>query len=503
MELNRFRLPLAIALTVVYNLFFWQEKLGINLALFSLLIVGIVLFLNPASRHSRIVWLTAVGTVLTGVLVIFHNSGTAKFAHIASLLVFTGFAHLPSLRSLTHAIAAVWGSYLQSVLSLYEEFQALTEQSASFKRIWNHSRLILFPLVVLTVFFTIFTFANPRFATLSEGLFSWIGTWFTEFSITRFLFLLLGFVISVGLLYNRHLLELIQHESRFPDQLKRARQRHMVPFSPIGLKKEYLTGLMLMALVNGLLLINNVIDIEWIWMGFEVPEGFNLTQFVHEGTYLLILSIFLSMCIMLYYFRNNQHFFKKGGWLHHLSYLWIIQNVVLLISVGIRNYHYIAWHGLAYKRIGVIFFLFLTLVGLITLAYKIRTARSSFYLFRVNSWAVYAVMLMLACVNWDLVITRYNLTQDYPGELDRSFLLKMSDKALPLLVEYQEVFDLRTGTYERENLARRIQAFQDEFESYSWLSWNLADQKAYQYLESAQFEAGLMQTIPQSTSYRP
>ncbi len=234
-----------------------------------------------------------------------------------------------------------------------------------------------------------------------------------------------------------------------------------------------------------MLLANNLIDIDWIWLGFEIPENFSLTQFVHEGTYLLILSILLSMGIMLYFFRENQHFFRPGGWLHRLSYLWILQNVVLLISVGLRNYHYIAYHGLAYKRIGVIFFLLLTGVGLLTLFLKIRHARSPFFLFRVNGWAVYVVMLGLCLVNWDVFIARYNLRQEYPGQLDTSFLLSLSGKALPELVAHREVFTRRAdGFDEGKLLAEKIAHFRTGYESRSWLSWNLADYRAYWSLET-------------------
>jgi hypothetical protein len=207
----------------------------------------------------------------------------------------------------------------------------------------------------------------------------------------------------------------------------------------------------------------------------------------------LILSILLSMGIMLYFFRKNQHFFPRGGWLHRLSYLWILQNGILLISVGLRNYHYIAYHGLAYKRIGVIFFLLLTLIGLFTLFFKIRDARSAFFLFRTNGWAVYVVMLSICLINWDPFIARYNLTRDYPGRIDTEFLLSLSDKALPILVAHRELFTMTPrGNDERQLLAEKIERFRGRYESHSWLSWNRADYRAYRALQSAGFAQSLL-----------
>lgn len=501
MELQRFRLPFAIALTVVYNAFFWQEKMGINLPIFSLLVMGILLFLNPEARDTRYVWLMALGTLLSGLMVVLHNSGTAKLVHLCSLLLFAGFVHLPQLRSAAFALVGILASYLQVGLSLYEELMGFQQEHQGFRKAWTYGRLVLIPLGVLSLFFTLFKLANPRFDALSAELLTWLGSWFADFSFPHFLFILSGFVLATGLIYNRHLNSLAKQEARAPEQLVRQRRKRLRAFSFIGLKKEYLTGLLLVGLVNVLLLINNAIDIDWIWLGFELPENFSLTQFVHEGTYLLILSILLSMGIMLYFFRENQHFFHRGGWLHRLSYLWILQNGILLVSVGLRNYHYIAYHGLAYKRIGVIFFLLLTLVGLLTLFLKIRDAKSAFYLFRVNGWAVYAMMLSLCLINWDPFIARYNLTQDYPGRIDTEFLLSLSDKALPVLMKHRELFTHSPDGYEQQPaLAKKIEHFRTQYESYGWLSWNQADARAYHYLQSVGFEQSL---VPYSSVQTP
>ena len=62
-----------------------------------------------------------------------------------------------------------------------------------------------------------------------------------------------------------------------------------------GLERERRVGILILCHMNGLLLIVNFIDITWIRVGFEAPEGFNLKQFVREGTWLLVLSIVLSV----------------------------------------------------------------------------------------------------------------------------------------------------------------------------------------------------------------
>ena len=65
-------------------------------------------------------------------------------------------------------------------------------------------------------------------------------------------------------------------------------------------------------MVNVLLLVVNIIDINWLWIDFNPKSIDNLSQLVHEGTYVLIFSILLSMAIIEYFFRGNINFYKKN-----------------------------------------------------------------------------------------------------------------------------------------------------------------------------------------------
>ena len=135
-------------------------------------------------------------------------------------------------------------------------------------------------------------------------------------------------------------------------------------------------ALIVFTLLNLLLLVVNVLDINWIWFDFEVPLEFSLKQFVHEGTYLLIFSILLSMMLVLYFFRSSLNFYPKKKALVVLGKIWIIQNMVLAFSVFIRNYHYIDYHGLAGKRIGVIAFFGYDIVWTIYADFKGRSIKN-------------------------------------------------------------------------------------------------------------------------------
>jgi hypothetical protein len=163
-----------------------------------------------------------------------------------------------------------------------------------------------------------------------------------------------------------------------------------------------------------------------------------------------------------------------------------------------RNYHYIHFHGLAYKRIGVIVFLALMLVGLVTLYMKIERRRTLIYLLRVNGWAAFVALVGLATVNWDGVIVRYNLAHWNQGEIDVDNYLAMSDKVLPLLyadlpkvvVQMTKHRGNRVRWVEhldpdafRAALDRKRARFLERYGQQDWRSWTWADQRTYEALK--------------------
>jgi hypothetical protein len=201
----------------------------------------------------------------------------------------------------------------------------------------------------------------------------------------------------------------------------------------------------------------------------------------------------------LFFFKGNLNFYKRNKWLKYGAYAWIIQNIILVSSVLLRDYYYILKHGLAYKRIGVLFFLLMVLVGLITVFLKIWSRKTNYFLFRVNAWAAVVVLVLATTVHWDEFIAGYNLKRKDTVELDVSFLLSLSDKALPLLdtniVVLQKLENKLKTEVERvdnvdecrscfiEQLKGREAEFIQKQKQFSWLSWNYADAYTAEYFK--------------------
>lgn len=173
----------------------------------------------------------------------------------------------------------------------------------------------------------------------------------------------------------------------------------------------------------------------------------------------------------------------------------MFQNFILLISVAIRTLRYVDAYGLAYKRIGVLFFLVATLIGLASLIIKVQKRKNFFYILKVNSLSFAMIFFATALVNWDQFITNYNLSRYTQGKfVDPDFLLEMSDKTLPSLIQFKDVFKSNNSQTERGEQANeanyyiyelrdRLTTFQTKMKEQSFPEWNYAEYQAYKELE--------------------
>ncbi|MEP7253989.1 MAG: DUF4173 domain-containing protein, partial [Ginsengibacter sp.] len=256
----------------------------------------------------------------------------------------------------------------------------------------------------------------------------------------------------------------------------------------LALKNEFTTGLISMALLNMLLFVVNIIDVKYVWLGYTYRKDASLSSYVHEGAGLLILSILLAMFLLLFFFRGNLNFYKKNKYLKFGAYLWILQNAFLALSVFVRNSYYISHYGLAYKRIGLIFFLLMVMAGLFTVFIKIYNTKTSYYLLRLNAWAAILLLVFASFIDFDGAIAKYNIGKKSSVPVDVAFLLSLSDKTLPFIEANRDLIeaDKSHAFYYKGNyfhsgielLEYRERDFLEKQQQYSWLSWNMADANA-------------------------
>ena len=488
---------LAILGLLLFNLLFWEQKLGINLPIFSVFLIGLAVYVHPEKGIKKEFYYSFFGVILTGIMLCWHHSNFSIFMHFISVFMALGTLKNKDISTSFEAVMGFVFVYVQAPVTWAKAAKERQRGNKKLTNLFSFLKLAFIPFIVFVLFFIIYKNANPKFDELTLSITDSITELFKDISFVRLVFLFFGFTfISVAIFKSYTQLGFISAE----DNLQRKRNSNYAKNLKSGMvhytdfKNEYRSGLLVFAALNLLLLLVNVIDINWIWFGFEVPQEFNLKSFVHEGTYLLIFSIILSMGIFLYFFRGSLNFFSANKWLKLLGNIWITQNVILTISVFIRNYHYIDYHGLAGKRIGVIVFLLLTVFGLLSLIYKVNKLKTTAFLLRLNGWFIFFTLITMTVVNWDRVMAHHNLTHDNPVEIDVDYYLSLDESVAPMLlkniniIEGQMEAHLKRPNKEvwlrytninafKSQLEFRASNYLERLEETEWPSWNWADSK--------------------------
>ena len=472
-----------LGLGLIYAFLFYHGEFGLNLFLFDALLIGLALWGRPElGKYQSFIW--AVGGLLfsAGSVVIVHGQVSILAHHLTYFLVL-GFAQSRELRFVWFALLLGVGSLFEAPLRQWRRWKTIRRQQDKkenpFALPWL--KQVLIPTLVLIPFVLLYVAANDQFA---NGLNVFLS-YFSDFSInTNVLWSLMltvfGGLLTLGFFYPRiDVSRLVKQQLGFQDKLVRQKPKRMqnsnpaLPPSPylrprpklLALKTEYRQAVLTFGLLNLLLAAVNATDLHYVWLSPGELSAATLSQYVHQGTWNLMISIGLAMLVVLYYFRGNLNFLRDSPYLAPLAKLWMIQNSLLALSVGVRNWHYIDAYGLALGRVQIAFVLLLILFGLFTLFLKIRDQLTLTYLLQTNGMAAWLCLLMFAAVNWSCVVTRYNLSAQAADKVDWKYLLyEMPPDNAFLLRDYPNGEKLT----EHKRL-RNQRAIAD------WRSWNYAD----------------------------
>jgi Domain of unknown function (DUF4173) len=496
--MNKYALPLVFISAIVFTLLFYNNTLGLNLLIYEVIVFAL-LFLTKQYRPGNIngytisvlYFISAFGTVIS-------HSLFAYVINFILFVVFIGFTAYPYARSFITSLNIAIVNILNAQTAFVRHLAQERLKGGSFLGFIWQLRITAIPLIIITVFILLYKLSNPVFNNLINTTVNYIDEYLYNLlhNIDAAIIgvFCAGLAVNIFVWFNISNSRLINIDKNAPVVLLRQRSRQIFSGVPIALKNEYKAAVFLLATLNIVILILNIIDIKWIWFR-SIWEKHYLMQFVHEGTYLLILSILISVAIVLYYFRRNLNFYSNSKLLKILSYVWLAQNGIMVMSVAIRNYRYIEYFALAYKRIGVFVFLLLVLYGLYTVLLKVKYRKTAFYLFTTNAKALLVVLVLASVLNWDVLIAKYNFSHADKASIHLNFMASLSDNALHELdrsleeVERMNIFDKGEYRYYLNpqeycnNIYYRKTIFKADWEKKNWLEWNWAEYVAYSKLK--------------------
>lgn len=168
--------------------------------------------------------------------------------------------------------------------------------------------------------------------------------------------------------------------------------------------------------LNILFLVSTVTDVVFLWLSRELPEGVNHSRYLHSGVYALILTTLLSAFILgtltQHTDRVREHRIVLG-----LSYLWMLQNLVLISGVFLRLWIYIDAYGYTPKRIYVSLFLCLVLAGYSILTWALINRKDFKWLVAVNLVLVFAYFSIIQFIDVRRIVVELNMPLYQSGDI--------------------------------------------------------------------------------------
>jgi hypothetical protein len=475
-------------MTAAYSYLFYEQNAGINFLIFNLLLIGVLLIRDRNLIHHKKWWFASVACILSSIAIVAHSSALAIIANIFSILVLSAY----SFTTQTSLIFSVLFSGYSVVMAFIEIVKDASVRSAKNQEKNSGEKngyrvvVLLVAISLSVLFLTIYRQSNPLFAENTK----WLNLDFISFSWV--LFTVSGLLVVYGLFYHKTIstVELWEAElksTNVTNDPERVNQN----------TTEIFAGVLLFGFLNFMLIILNIGDINTIWFNGKLPEGIGHSDFVHNGVSLIILSIVIASTLIMFLFRKNFNALKGSNTLKLMVYFWIAQNLLMLCSTAYRNQIYIHDFNLTYKRIGVYVWIALALLGLILTLIKVYKEQSNWALIRNNLSAWFCTLVLSSVLNWDLVITRYNIKNKALTEIDFYYLFSLSDSNIPELLEITKRPDFNLVNDSLKNFTNSSQSYYKSsykklmvskikyyLKDYKndWQSWDLRDRRIMNHL---------------------
>jgi hypothetical protein len=269
------------------------------------------------------------------------------------------------------------------------------------------------------------------------------------------------------------------------------------------------------AILNSLVLFNllfatqTVMDLMYLWGGVRLPDGMTNAEYAHRGAYPLIVTAILAGAFVLAAMRKDGPG-QTSGLIRNLVYVWVAQNIWLVISSILRLKLYVEEYQLSEMRVAAGIWMVLVAVGLVLIVAKVALGRS-------NKWLVMSNMAVLSITLWGVALTdiqsiiaHYNVRHSYEVAghgipLDLYYTSDLGIAAIPALDEY-----LATATHATEDQKRQFSILRGElaarltrydetgalyYRANDWREWTWREERMVNYLQQHPFSADLAPSI--------
>lgn len=387
--------------TFSFVFLFYNQDAGLNVACLALLI-WLLLFLKPIKKKpKKVFWLLSACTFLLTLSFAWYGDAFSFFALMISLLVLGLQSQYPRLNILLYPFLWVI-NYAVFIFKFFSFKYWLPKKVAGNDLFKKMLAFVLIPGFFVLIFVTVYISGSDIF-------YSFFNNIPLNFDFLEILLLsCLGFFLFFNLWYVFIPKPLIKVNAQLGMNFHLGNELIQKPtFSFLEINLERKSGEISLILLN-ILLLFFIITYNYEQF-FSVAKKATLSNEVHQRVAAIIFSIILAIAVIMFYFKSTFNFDKKASLLKKLSYIWIVLNLLLILSAFIKNTEYISNFGLTYKRIGVYIFLCLSLTGLFITFWKIHYRKTNIFLLNYMLAIFFFTFIISSCINFSWVVTKYNL----------------------------------------------------------------------------------------------
>jgi uncharacterized protein DUF4153 len=467
------KLALALGLAACADWLFWSQRIGLSFVLFAVALFASSWLGNFAGFERRRAVVAAV-VLLAGLIPAVEELNTLSFfLAVAALGVSVAILTNPDFSRLADGLRAFLDLFLIGPFRLIGDVIRM----ANVRALTSGFALWFVPLLFSVIFVALFASANPLIELWIRELNPGDAT--SQINLARTLFW--AFVLSTVWPFV-HVRWRKRKERAAAVPLPVVEAAGASDLSSLFSAETILRSLILF---NILFAMQTVLDLVYLWGNAKLPDGISYGDYAHRGAYPLIVTALLAAGFVLAAMRPGGPV-EKSAVIRPLVYLWVGQNVMLVVSSMLRLYRYMEIYLLTGWRIAALVWMLLVAIGLVLIVARIILKQSNGWLVRMNLISLTATLYLCGLINFDAMIADYNVTHSKEAlgkgvNLDINYLYSLGPQALPAL----ERALLLPGTSYPACGRNRLLSIQVA-DMASWRSWGFRSWRLQRYLDARQ-----------------
>lgn len=434
---------LVAVLAAICDLLFYEQKIGISLALFALLLACGILYSSrlrvgdPAVRAA--LTLVAAGCIALAENVSWLSGAFATAGLVALAVAYRASWHRNSVRWLAVAAEFARRALFLPLKDARNCRKILKRNRDGAYRMRRASAWVM-PLGSSAIFIGLFADANPI-------IFDWIAR-ISNMELQQPERIALWFA-SAFLCWP-----FIRPRIRGPAgiALETKSLSDLVERSKIDSLFSSDAVIRSLIMFNGIFAVQTILDATYLWGGRALPNGLTYAEYAHRGAYPLVAAALLAASFVLIATRPGSDGAQKG-FVRVLVYFWVSQTIVLVGASIWRTSLYVSVYSLTYLRVAALVWMTIVAIGLGSIIIRLMWNRTNAWLIGVNLLTALSFLYAICFIDVGGVIARFNVEHSRAASaqglpLDFGYLERIGPQALPALDRYLAI--TRAEPHERQ-----------------------------------------------------